>query len=78
MGFDMFEDVVDTSYDYLPNDQRVEQAILRNKDLIQGKIDISHLSQRLENQQRRALYDTEQQYRARFVERAQQLFSSKI
>lgn len=47
MGFDMFDDLVDTSYDNLPNDQRVEQAILLNKDLIQGRIDLQPYQQRL-------------------------------
>lgn len=47
MGFDMFRDVVDTSYDTLPDDCRVEQAILRNQDLILGNVDLTQLRQRL-------------------------------
>lgn len=76
MGFDMFDDVVDTSYDFLPNDQRVEQAILRNQDLIQGRIDISYLQQRLQQQSYRVLNTTETWYRQNFVEQAAQLFNT--
>lgn len=47
MGFDMFRDIVDTSYDNLDNDCRVEQAILRNKDLIQGQFNLEPLRSRL-------------------------------
>lgn len=78
MGFDMFEDVVDTSYDFLPNDQRVEQAILRNQDLIQGRVNLDHLQSRLAAQSQRALYHTEQYYRNNFVQRARELFTAKI
>lgn len=74
MGFDMFEDVVDTSYDFLPNDQRVEQAILRNQDLIQGRINIDHLHDRLIKQQNRVLHETTRYYQNNFIERAKELF----
>jgi transcriptional regulator NrdR family protein len=47
LGFDMFEDLVDTSYDTLPNSIRLEQALALNQDLIQGKIDLSPYQQRL-------------------------------
>jgi hypothetical protein len=47
MGFDMFDDLVDTSYDYMDNDVRVEQAILRNQDLIQGRINLEPYRARL-------------------------------
>lgn len=50
LGFDMFDDVVDTSYDNLPNDCRVEQAILRNSDLIQGRKDLTPYQSRLQRQ----------------------------
>lgn len=73
IGFDMFEDVVDTSYDFLPNDQRVEQAILRNQDLIQGRINIDHLQDRLAAQSQRVLYHTETWYRNNFVAQAKDL-----
>mgnify|MGYP006301594775 FL=1 len=47
MGFDMFDDLVDTGYDYFDNEIRVEQAILRNQDLIQGRIDLAPYRNRL-------------------------------
>ena len=74
IGFDMFEDVVDTSYDFLPNDQRVEQAILRNQDLIQGRVDLTHLQDRLIAQSNRVLNSTTQYYQQNFIKRAQELF----
>lgn len=49
LGFDMFDDVVDTSYDQLPNDQRAEQALLRNRDLIMGNINLEPYKERLEH-----------------------------
>lgn len=73
MGFDMFNDVVDTSYDWLPNDQRVEQAILRNQHLIQGQVPIEHLKDRLIAQSDRVLNLTEQYYRTNFADQARKL-----
>jgi hypothetical protein len=50
LGFDMFDDVVDNSYDQLLNDVRAEQAIHRNRDLILGQIDLGQYQQRLQQQ----------------------------
>jgi hypothetical protein len=50
LGFDMFTDLVDTSYDTMPNDVRAEQALLLNKDLILGKIDLTPYRARLDKQ----------------------------
>ena len=47
LGFDMFDDLVDTSYDTLPNDVRVEEALRRNQDLILGRVDLAPYRQRL-------------------------------
>lgn len=47
LGFDMFDDLVDTSYDVLPNESRLEQALLRNRDLIQGNVDLAPYQERL-------------------------------
>lgn len=47
LGFDMFDDLVDTSYDVLPNEFRAEQALLRNRDLIMGNIDLTPYQERL-------------------------------
>lgn len=56
-GFDMFEDLVDTSYDSLPNETRLEQALLRNQDLILGKRDLLPYQERLQQQQKFLLDD---------------------
>jgi hypothetical protein len=40
-GFDMFDDLVDTSYDCLPNETRLTAALESNQDLIVGKIDLA-------------------------------------
>lgn len=50
MGFDMFTDLVDTSYDFLPNEIRAEQALLLNRDLILGNVDLTPYRARLEKQ----------------------------
>ena len=51
LGFDVFDDLVDTSYDWLPNDVRAEQAIERNKDLILGLKNLEPYQQRLQQNQ---------------------------
>ena len=48
LGFDMFRDIVDTSYDRLPNDQRLSAALHRNQYLLDHGIDRQYLSERLE------------------------------
>lgn len=50
LGFDMFRDLVDTSYDGLPNDRRAEAALELNKKLILGQIDLSPYKRRLRSQ----------------------------
>jgi hypothetical protein len=56
LGFDMFDDVVDISYDTLPNQVRVEQALHRNQDLILGNIDLAPYQDRLIRQQQFLLH----------------------
>ena len=52
LGFDMFRDIVDTTYDYLPNEIRLNQAIVNNQCLLQHGVDREKLSNRLiKNQQ---------------------------
>ena len=57
LGFDMFTDLVDISYDTMPNDRRAEQAVLLNRDLIQGRIDLSPYQERLRAQREFLLDD---------------------
>jgi hypothetical protein len=48
LGFDMFDDVLDNSYDFLPNDVRLETALDLNKDIILSGINAELLEHRLE------------------------------
>jgi hypothetical protein len=57
LGFDMFSDLVDTSYDSMPNEVRAEQALLLNQDLIQGRIDLAPYQERLRAQREFLLDD---------------------
>ena len=57
LGFDMFTDLVDTSYDHMPNEVRAEQAVWLNQDLIQGRIDLSPYRERLRAQREFLLDD---------------------
>ena len=52
LGFDMFTDLVDTSYDSLPNRRRAEAALWLNEDLIKGRINLAPYQDRLRQQQR--------------------------
>lgn len=70
LGFDMFDDLVDTSYDWLPNDQRIEQALLRNQDLILGKINFEPYQERLRAQQNYVLNCHVDKVKQRFVDQA--------
>jgi hypothetical protein len=66
LGFDMFTDLVDVSYDTMPNDQRAEQAVLLNQDLIQGRIDLSPYCERLRAQREFLLDDYSTMMEMRF------------
>lgn len=57
LGFDMFRDIVDLSYDSMPNASRAEQAILLNQDLILGRIDLKPYQSRLQAQREFLLHD---------------------
>lgn len=50
LGFDMFDDLVNISYDNLPNDVRASKALELNKDLILGHLDLSVYRDRLRAQ----------------------------
>ena len=70
IGFDMFDDVVDISYDWAPNETRVEQALIRNQELIVNGIDFAQYQSRLDAQQRWALEMLENKYQTMFREQA--------
>lgn len=56
LGFDMFDDLVNTTYDWLPNETRVETALALNKEFVLEQRDLTQYQQRLQNNQQRALY----------------------
>jgi hypothetical protein len=62
----MFTDLVDVSYDHMPNDQRAEQALLLNQDLIQGRIDLAPYRERLRAQREFLLDDYSTMMEMRF------------
>jgi hypothetical protein len=78
LGFDMFDDLVDTSYDWLPNDQRAEQALLRNQDLILGKKDLAPYQQRLQRNREVLLLEFSAGMQLRFKQDCQQLRAIQI
>ena len=47
LGFDMFKDIIDISYDCMHNDYRWKNAIKRNVDIINGNFDYNSLKERL-------------------------------
>jgi len=71
LGFDMFEDLIDTSYDWLPNDQRVEAALELNRELILGNVDLTPYQERLQHQQDFVLDLYPKWIRSNFVQKAQ-------
>ena len=77
LGFDMFEDLVDVSYDWLPNDQRAEAALELNRELILGNRDLTPYQQRLKRQQNFVLDAYPKWIQANFVQQAQSC-ASKI
>jgi len=75
LGLDMFEDVVDISYDDLPNPVRVEQALYRNQALIQGEIDLTPYRSRLCTQRQWILEQWPAQQRERFETELERVIS---
>ena len=73
LGFDMFDDIVDNSFDDLPNEERVEQAILRNRDLILGKYNLDRYRNRLVAQREYALKGLPAWYESNFRARAKRI-----
>jgi len=73
LGFDMFEDLVDISYDHLPNDERVEAALWLNRNLIMGDIDLDSYQSRLLRQQQFVLQQYPEIMAAKFRTEAARL-----
>ena len=73
MGFDMFDDVVDTSYDDLPNEQRWSAALDRNWHLLQQPLDLEPYRQRLERNMIKLLWQLPVSMETAFAAQAQAL-----
>lgn len=73
MGFDMFDDVVNTDYDQLDDSVRVEQAINTNLDLIQGRVDLSKYKKRLERNREFVLWELPRKMEVHFLAQARAL-----
>ena len=70
MGFDMFDDLADNSYDNISNDlglERADQALIRNRDLIQGRIDLAPYRARLERNREWVLWGLPDRMEREFV-----------
>ena len=75
-GFDMFDDLVDTSYDCLPNETRLITALESNRDLIVGKIDLVPYRERLRAQREFLLDDYPTIMELRFIRDCEKLVSN--
>ena len=73
MGFDMFDDLVDNSYDIMPNESRAEMALHLNQDVICGKIDLEPYRDRLERQREYVLWGLPDRMEREFVTQARAL-----
>lgn len=78
LGFDMFDDIVNNSYDLLPNDKRVEQALLLNRDLILGRKDLSPYRARLKANREYLLWQFPRLMEAQWLKDVKQLASKLL
>jgi hypothetical protein len=78
LGFDMFDDLVDTSYDTLPNDVRVEEAVRRNQDLIVGNRDLVPYQDRIRANRDYMLNDWPTLMELRFIRDCERLASDLL
>jgi hypothetical protein len=73
MGFDMFDDVVNNSYDNLPNETRWQAALELNWHLFQQPIDLAPYRRRLEQNMIRLLWQLPSSMETAFVAQARAL-----
>jgi hypothetical protein len=79
MGFDMFRDIVNLDYDHVPNNIRVEQALLTNQDLIQGRMTLPDLGARLAANRQHVLGSgLIDYYQQNFIRKATQISQSLV
>jgi hypothetical protein len=74
----MFDDLVNTSYDTLPNETRIEQAIQLNKDLITGTVDLSQYQERILANREHLLEDWPTMMELRFIRDCERLASDLL
>lgn len=72
-GFDMFDDIVDHSYDTMSGDCRVEQALNLNRDIILDNCNTEHLHSRFTANREHALSLLPNQYRTNFETQAREI-----
>ena len=70
LGFDMFEDIIDTSYDCLPNNQRWSIALENNRSVIEQGIDYHALMPRLIANQNHLTQGLRERLLTMFIDRA--------
>lgn len=73
LGFDMFDDVVDNSYDNLPNDVRWSAALELNWHLFQQPLNLEPYRQRLERNMTRLLWQLPDSMETAFAAQARAL-----
>jgi hypothetical protein len=73
LGFDMFDDLVNTTYDYMPNEVRVEQAVTLNQDLIVGQRDLEPYRERIQANREHLLEDWPTIMELRFIRDCERL-----
>jgi hypothetical protein len=73
LGFDMFDDLVNTTYDYMPNEVRVEQAVTLNQDLIMGQRDLEPYRERIQANREHLLEDWPTIMELRFIRDCERL-----
>jgi hypothetical protein len=73
MGLDMFDDLVNNSYDTIDGEARVYAAIELNRDLIAGKIDFAPYKERLRRNREYVLWSLVDKMHSDFIANARQL-----
>jgi len=73
MGIDMFDDLVNTSYDTVDGVARISAAIELNRDLIAGRIDLAPYKKRLQRNREYVLWSLVDKMQADFIADARRL-----
>jgi hypothetical protein len=73
MGIDMFDDLVNNSYDTIDGVERIQAAIELNQDLIAGRIDLAPYKARLQRNREYVLWSLVDKMHLDFIADARQL-----